>query len=158
MFPRREMSQWIELLDVSGEEAEREAMEEPPTHNSQQLFAELMIKKEEEIEANWREVVVFDDQKQEPNAWLGRTGWASHLSGLDREELIAAAQPPTEEESVLQEMCHNLETAMDAAKEVCKRRVVGIFALFEINCRESGTKSTKPFDARMESDSWLRYK
>ena len=141
-------------MDITGEELEREVLEEPPTQSSQQIFAETLIKKEEEIKKSWRDAMVTEsDEKQEPNTWLGRTGWASHLSGLDRAELLAAAQPAGEEERVLQKICHSLETAIEAAKQVYNRRIVGLAALFEINSRESSHKAKKPFKPQMESNS-----
>ena len=42
---------------------------------------------------------------------------------------------------------------MEAAKQVCNRRIVGLAILFKINNQESSAKAKNPFKARIESDS-----
>lgn len=104
------------------------------------------------------EKIKEDDQKKEANAWLGRVGWAQHLEGLRPKALFEMGNPPTEDEAVLQQLCDSIERVMEAAKRVCHRRHVGLATMFEINRREAGTRASRPFDARMETDSWTRYK
>lgn len=52
----------------------------------------------------------------------------------------------------------SIERVIEAAKRVCHRRHVGLATMFEINRREASKRASRPFDARMESDSWTRYK
>ncbi|OAA77115.1 RecQ helicase TLH3 [Akanthomyces lecanii RCEF 1005] len=104
------------------------------------------------------EKIKEDDQKREANAWLGRVGWAQHLEGLYPKTLFEMGNPATEDEPVLQQLCGSIERVMEAAKRVCHRRHVGLATMFEINRREASKRASRPFDARMESDSWTRYK
>lgn len=111
------------------------------------------------IEAERTKEIDGDDQKAEANAWLARTGWAQHLEGLKRCELLDLMAPVHEEdEEELKELCESMGRVMDAAQGVCRRNTVGLAALFEINRRDNDKKAGKPFEARMESDSWVRYK
>ncbi|TQV94887.1 hypothetical protein IF1G_06898 [Cordyceps javanica] len=99
-----------------------------------------------------------DDQKKEANAWLGRVGWAQHLEGLHPKTLFTMGDPLAADEGTLQQLCDSIERVMEAAKRVCHRRIVGLSTMFEINRREASKRASRPFDARMESDSWARYK
>ncbi|TQV90208.1 DNA helicase [Cordyceps javanica] len=104
------------------------------------------------------EKIQEDDQKREANAWLGRVGWAQHLEGLHPKPLFEMGGPVQEDEGALQQLCESMERVLDAAKFACHRRRVGLATMFEINRREANKRASRPFDARMESDSWKRYK
>ncbi|KAG6148290.1 hypothetical protein E4U37_007506 [Claviceps purpurea] len=72
--------------------------------------------------------------------------------------LRATTEPAGDEETTLRQMCESLDRVMDSAKGLCRASKVGLSALFEINRREIGKKPAQPFTARMEEDSWTRYK
>ena len=50
-----------------------------------------------------RRTIEADQNRFVTNAWLKRTGWAQHLAGLDREQLIALLQLPNKEETIPEE-------------------------------------------------------
>ena len=98
------------------------------------------------------------DPKNEANSWLQRVGWTRHLEGLEVEELQQFMKGPTEDQALLQymsEQCHNL---LDEAYKTCRSYRIGLPAMFEINRREVSAVAKRPFEARMEGDSWARYK
>lgn len=155
LFPTRAASGWFEVRAPNAEaspdpEQQMEMMDwVKQFHDTQeQRF------KEAEKEAAIKEV----DQKLEANAWLGRVGWSTHLHGIDPGMLRAMTEPAGEEEGVLRQMCESLDRTTENARETCRTGTVGLSALFEINRREVRKKPAHPFDARMEDDSWMRYK
>jgi superfamily II DNA helicase RecQ len=98
------------------------------------------------------------DPKNEANSWLQRVGWTRHLEGLEVEELQQINKEPAEEEMLLQymsEQCHHL---LDEAYKTCRSYRIGLPAMFEINRREVSVQAKRPFEPRMEADSWSRYK
>lgn len=98
------------------------------------------------------------DPKNEANSWLQRVGWTRHLEGLEVEELQQFIKAPAEDEMLLQymsEQCHNL---LDEAYKTCRSYRIGLPAMFEINRREVSVQAKRPFEPRMEADSWARYK
>lgn len=62
-------------------------------------------------------------------------------------------------ESVLCLMWDSIEWILNVAWFVSDPAVVGWAVLFEINCKEAGAvKPRKPFESRMEDDTWAWYK
>src|SRR5690606_30954041 len=96
------------------------------------------------------------DDKAEPNPWLDRTGWDAHLKGLDSERLRGLVGPIQDDEPVLQKMWESLERVLDAAQAASQR--AGQAVLFEVNRKEAHVKPRKPFNSRLEDDTWKRYK
>ena len=96
-------------------------------------------------------------QKDEPNLWLRRVGWATHLDGLDGEKPTSAVGPIQEDEQALRRAWQSFQRVAKAAQGTAQPLVVGYAALFEVNRKEASAKATKPFDGRMEEDSWERY-
>ncbi|PNP44426.1 hypothetical protein TGAMA5MH_03816 [Trichoderma gamsii] len=98
------------------------------------------------------------DPKNEANSWLQRVGWTRHLEGLEVEELKELVKDPAEDERLLQcmsEQCHNL---LEEAYKTCRSYRIRLPAMFEINRREVSVQAKRPFEPRMEADSWARYK
>ena len=63
---------------------------------------------------------------------------------------------PSKKESVLQSIYDSIDrTARYAQQTILKE--VNIFVLFKINRKDRGKDVTKPFEARMEDDSFKRY-
>lgn len=112
----------------------------------------------ERFEQRGQELIRAGDQKAEPNSWLGRVGWAEHLKGLDADRLRNSIRPIEDDEPVLQRMWESMERVMDMAQAAVTPWQVGQAVLFEINRKEVHIKPRKPFDSRLEDDTWIRYK
>ena len=154
LFQTRAASGWFEVQEPSTETPKPEQKAEVMAWIKQFHDTQEQRFKDAEKEAVIEEV----NQKLEANAWLGRVGWSTHLNMLDAEQLRATTEPAGDEEGALRQMCESLDRAMESARGVCRGSKVGVSALFEINRREVGKKPAQPFDARMEEDSWVRYK
>lgn len=112
----------------------------------------------ERFETRREDVIQVADDKSECNGWLSHVGWAQHLKGLDPAELRRTRDPIEEDKVVLQGMWEILERVMDKACATAVSTQVGSPALFEIQRKEIRIKPGRPFDNRMEEDSWARYK
>ena len=65
--------------------------------------------------------------------------------------------PIQEDEQALRRVWQSFQRVAKAAQGTAQLLVVGHAALFEVNRKEASAKATKPFDGRMEKDSWERY-
>jgi superfamily II DNA helicase RecQ len=103
------------------------------------------------------DLVRAEDEKYEPNPWLRRVGWAQHLQGLDKDRLQASIRPIEPDEAALQQAWDSFVRVATAARAGAEPNKVGLAALFEIHRRAAGQKASRPFDARVEEDTWERY-
>ena len=117
-FASRAGSRWVEVRASGAEQEEGEERAEEGEDEEQMDPRKLLEQyhdryhqrlKEAEREATIQEV----NEKAEANAWLGRVGWSRHLAKLDVKKLRATMEAPTEEESVLQEICASLTEMRD---------------------------------------------
>ncbi|KAF4417412.1 hypothetical protein CFRS1_v015953 [Colletotrichum fructicola] len=113
---------------------------------------------EKRFEADAREEVSIVDEKLEPNGWLYRVGWTRDLEGLNRTQLQEATQPIEDGEETLRNMWAVFNSVADKARATAAPHKVGHDALFEAERKEIGQKPVRPFDNRMEDDTWQRYK
>lgn len=128
-------------------------------HNVARLIENIIIAQEERfIQGSHTQRVAETDDKTDANAWLRRTGWSAHLDGLDVTELEEMQAPITENEIELQYMRNAQDRVLQTAYSICQGHRIGLAALFEINRREVTQRAKKPFETRMEDDSWQRYK
>ncbi|RKK64105.1 hypothetical protein BFJ69_g16792 [Fusarium oxysporum] len=99
------------------------------------------------------------DEKKEPSAWLERTGWADHLQKFKaKKDLLPLVAPVQEDEPVLQVMCDTFDRVANHAKAAAAPSTVGLAALYQIERKEIHIKPSKPFDNRLEDESWAQYK
>jgi hypothetical protein len=91
------------------------------------------------------------------NAWLEHVGWATHLEGFDPEAMLRLTDPVSEHEHALQLIQDSLMRVMNRARAIATPAQVGSQALFEAQRKEVDKKPRRPFDNRMEDDTWARY-
>jgi hypothetical protein len=96
------------------------------------------------------------EEKFDANPWLRRTKWTNHLEGFTMDTLIPWIQMPSKKEPVLQSICDSIDRTARHAQQTMSKEV-NIFVLFKINRKERGKDVNKPFEARMEDDSFQRY-
>ncbi|KAK4117940.1 hypothetical protein N657DRAFT_555427, partial [Parathielavia appendiculata] len=151
-FRSRVASGWFEVGRGSAEEAasngEGETLEEQ--------LARIHTAQAGRFKARKR-AIKAGDEKAEPNAWLNRVGWAEHLAGLDRDRLRGSVEPIGDDEAGLKRMWESMERVMGRARAAVLKRS-GHAVLFEINRKEVHIKPSKPFEGRMEDDTWARSK
>jgi RecQ family ATP-dependent DNA helicase len=156
-FRSRVASQWFEVGRAS-------ESSEPPSGDQQTAegLVEMVRRRHQEQAALFKtagmEMIRVADDKKEPNPWLTRAGWAEHLRGLSPDRLREAAGPIGDEEAVLWGMWQSLERVLDRARATAVAGKVGLAALFEVQRKEMHVKPRKPFDNRLEDDTWQRYK
>ncbi|KAK4441880.1 hypothetical protein QBC34DRAFT_457824 [Podospora aff. communis PSN243] len=131
-----------------------ETVEESP----EQRFARIHRAQAHRFDTKRRQIIKVRDNKAEPNRWLRRVGWAQHLQGLNRAKLQGSMERVGEDKAVLQRMCASLERVMNEAQATAAAMAGGHAVLFEINRKKADVKPNRPFDSRMEEDSWGRYK
>ncbi|KAK5989588.1 hypothetical protein PT974_01671 [Cladobotryum mycophilum] len=153
-FQTRAASGWFEVGRDDGE-----ANGQPATGEStMERITRIHQEQAERFEASTKEAIRVGNEKMEPNAWLDRVGWAAHLQRLDPIELQEATGPIQEHEAVLQKLWESLERVMDQARATAVSSKVGAPALFEVQRKEIKVKPARPFDNRLEDDTWVRYK
>ena len=128
-----------------------------PSHQSAEDWWNAQIARADiEISARQRRRIDEGDQKLEVSPWLQRMGAARHLSHLNREELIEALKPPSEDDGLLYTIGEGFKRCIVRAQGICIRS--GHLALMEINRKEATTTSrSRPFEARMEAKSFKGY-
>jgi superfamily II DNA or RNA helicase len=101
-----------------------------------------------------------DMEAGEVNLWLDRVGWVYHLRSFKPPTLQKwLAEDVTPEEHCFSRMWDVAEDVMDRAREICAVSIVGRASLQEIERVDTTTEiPSKPFDNRLEPDTWVRYK
>ncbi|KAM7210717.1 hypothetical protein V8F06_013895 [Rhypophila decipiens] len=125
-----------------------------PEETVEQRITQIHKAQANKFEEKKQQIIQAGDEKAEPNPWLRRVGWAEHLQGLDRERLRESMGPIGEDEATLQRMWDSLGRVMDQARAAAVPIRVGHAVLFEVNRKEAHVKARKPFDSRMEDDTW----
>ncbi|KAF4480637.1 hypothetical protein CGGC5_v011645 [Colletotrichum fructicola Nara gc5] len=130
---------------------------EPGTDNTA-WFVALHENQEKRFEADAREEVSIVDEKLEPNGWLYRVGWTRDLEGLNKTQLQEATRPIEDGEETLRFVWAVFNSVADKARATAAPHKVGHDALFEAERKEISQQPVRPFDNRMEDDTWQRYK
>lgn len=153
LFPRGAGSQWFEVN--RGSVATKTDEEDPAVESVWALFKA----KEEEFESNVTPIMIeAGNDKTEANTWLSFVGWARHLQGLDWRQTQETAEPIQEDETTLQGMWETMEAVIKQARVMANPFKVGSAVLFDVKRKDVDVKPRRPFDKRMEDDSWIRYK
>jgi RecQ family ATP-dependent DNA helicase len=118
----------------------------------QELAAALERANEEE-----RRRVTEAEESREPNPWLRRVGWASHLAGLDRQEVRKLVGDAGADEPDLEVMCRGFDWMIQDAQFNAVKEVVGLHALFEANKKEVDKKPSMPFESWMDITTVKKY-
>ncbi|KAF5488296.1 hypothetical protein CGCF413_v013151 [Colletotrichum fructicola] len=155
-FPSRAGSRWFEVGRGLGV-AVRSEPSGPGTDDTA-WFVALHENQEKRFEADAREEVSIVDEKSEPNGWLYRVGWTRDLEGLNKTQLQEATRPIEDGEETLEAIWAVFNSVADKARATAAPHKVGHDALFEAERKEIGQKPVRPFDNRMEDDTWQRYK
>jgi hypothetical protein len=122
-----------------------------------ELAIRAMKQKQHQFEREDKECIKAADAKTDANAWLERVGWADHLQGFDPEAMRQLTDPVGEEEHVLQLIHDSIMRVMLQARITATPSTVGTQALFEVQRKEVDKKPRRPFDNRVEEDTWARY-
>ncbi len=100
------------------------------------------------------------DQKKEPNAWLGRVGWATHLNGIDPQLLHQSIQPPDSRR--IRYTAWGMLASNGSSISLYYSAVPGNVArsvLFEIGKRTRYTRTTlSHITAKLEPETQTQYK
>ncbi|KAF5513901.1 Bloom syndrome protein-like protein [Colletotrichum fructicola] len=121
-------------------------------------FVALHDDQQKRFEADAREEVSIVDEKLEPNGWLYRVGWTRDLEGLNKTQLQEATRPIEDGEETLRFVWAVFNSVADKARATAAPHKVGHDALFEAERKEISQQPVRPFDNRMEDDTWQRYK
>lgn len=154
IFRSRAASGWFEVCGDAATSCQQPA----PAVDMMQHVAQIHRAQVGRFDARSEDTVKVADDKTEPSGWLDRTGWAQHLDGSDKPRLRETMRPIQPEESVLQAMWDSLSRVIDQARWTATSTKVGAPALFEVQRKQVHIKPSRPFDNRMEDDSWARYK
>ncbi|KAI0992838.1 hypothetical protein K3495_g15346, partial [Podosphaera aphanis] len=99
-FEERSWQQYFQVM----KDADTEPRESDAVTSMIQLGEDILDQQLKEVEEyKKRKTIEVDDNRYVANPWLKRTGWAKHLAGLNREELIALMEPPNATESDTEE-------------------------------------------------------
>lgn len=156
-FRSRVASGWFEVGRDSGPSG-GQVGNSRVTEDLAEKIARIHQAQANRFEAGKKGTIQVANDKTEPNGWVRRVGWDDHLSGLDPDRLRNAAGPIQGDEAVLQGMCDSLDRVLDQAWATTVPMTVGMPALFEVERKEVDVKPNRPFDSRLEDDTWARYK
>ncbi|PWI64632.1 hypothetical protein PCL_09489 [Purpureocillium lilacinum] len=153
-FRSRAASVWFEVCGEVGNQGQQPG----PVVDMMQHVQQIHRGQAKKFNTRREEKVKVANDKTEPSAWLDRTGWAQHLEGSDKPRLRETMRPIQADEPVLQTMWDSLSRVIDQARSMATSTKVGAPALFEVQRKQIHIKPSRPFDNRMEDDSWARYK
>ncbi|KAK3935637.1 hypothetical protein QBC46DRAFT_461975 [Diplogelasinospora grovesii] len=157
-FWSRVASGWFEVGRVSEVAAYPAVEASTAVETIEQRVTRVHQAQAARFEAKKKQLVQAGDEKAEPSPWLRRVGWAGHLQGLDQDRLRSSVAAIGEGEPVLQRMWESFRRVMERVRAAAVAGRVGLAVLFEINRKEAHVKPSKPFDSRVEDDTWERYK
>lgn len=124
---------------------------------SQQQYKRLHTHASSAIEAG--------DEKLEPNLWLQRTQWATHLQGRSHKRLIEAmtlragseGEPTSETEQLVMLILESISRVIRASQRTAKASVVGHAVLIEIYGYTHPSEKRVTFKSRMEKQTLILY-
>jgi hypothetical protein len=104
-----------------------------------------------------RKIAAIDESK-EPSPWLRFNGWPAHLGSFDPVELRKLVGPVDVEKEAELNIIHSVfDEMIQEAQGSAVKDVVGKPALVEVNRKERGKKSKKPFNSKMSSNTFRKY-
>ncbi|KAH6949638.1 hypothetical protein DER45DRAFT_472990, partial [Fusarium avenaceum] len=157
-FRRRWASRWFQVRKDDEPEVQM-AINHEPREDAVKRLIRIHQEQVAKFNAAEEDEIKVADEKKEPSAWLERTGWADHLQKFKaKKDLLPLAAPVQEDEPVLQVMCDTFDRLADHAKAAAVPSIVGLAALYQIERKEIHIKPSKPFDNRLEDESWVQYK
>ncbi|RFN54793.1 putative ATP-dependent dna helicase q1 [Fusarium flagelliforme] len=157
-FRRRRASRWFQVRKDDESEVQT-AINHEPREDAVKRLIRIHQEQVDKFNAAEEDEIKVADEKKEPSAWLERTGWADHLQKFKaKKDLLPLATPLQEDEPVLQVMCDTFDRLADHAKAAAVPSIVGLAALYQIERKEIHIKPSKPFDNRLEDESWAQYK
>ncbi|KAF6806228.1 hypothetical protein CMUS01_14418, partial [Colletotrichum musicola] len=154
----RSGKRWFEVGREGAAAGSTQPAGESPAERAASSIQQLRLSQAERVKASHDELIRVTSERLEPNPWLHRVGWAVHLQGLNLSQLRATTGPIQEDEGVLDAMWSTLNTVLDQARGTCSPNTVGHAVLFEVQRKEADVKPVRPFDNRLEDDTWARYK
>lgn len=176
-FPNRQASSWFEVnrrithtstaaftISEKEEAAAPPPPPPPPRRTNQQQVesvAHMVARRSEhkirQLQKARRNIIEVADDRLETNLWLQRTGWAVYLRGLSRSRLMRSLEPIRDDEPALQQMWQSFQRAATQGRAWSTRAKVSVTVLFEANRKDGDTRPNKPFNSRMERQTWERY-
>jgi superfamily II DNA helicase RecQ len=127
-----------------------------PDTNNQRILQNIRDKLTAKSAAE-RRYIIEGNESREPNTFVARTGWASHLDGFPRDNLIALVAPPSVEEVDLVVFSTAFDWLIQTAQHIVVKQIVGEQTLYEINRKIHGTTAPRPFDSWMQDSTARRY-
>jgi superfamily II DNA helicase RecQ len=108
-------------------------------------------------EAERRKIAAINES-MEPSPWLRFNGWPEHLGPFDPVELQALVRPVKKDDEAELYIIHEVFTNMiQESQTTAVKSVVGKPALVEVNRKERGKKSKKPFNSKMSRNTFQKY-
>ncbi|KAF5487470.1 hypothetical protein CGCS363_v013910 [Colletotrichum siamense] len=158
-FLTRAASGWFEVAQGQiADESLQGAPSRSPAQQAVDRVRDLRKVQAERVKTSHDELIRVANERLEPSPWLARVGWAVHLKGLSASALFNTTAPINEDEVVLQAMWATVDRVLDQARATSAPNTVGLAVLFEAQRTEAHVKPRRPFDNRMEDDTWARYK
>ncbi|KAH0425029.1 hypothetical protein CcaCcLH18_11248 [Colletotrichum camelliae] len=109
----------------------------------------------ERVKMSYDELICVTNKRLEPSLWLARVGWAVHLKGLSARALFNTTSPINKDEVVLQAMWATVERMLDRAQATSAPNTIRLAVLFEAQRTEAHVKLRRPFNNRMEDNTWV---
>lgn len=163
LFASRTASKLFEV--ERGHDAPRPAPQLPEANRLLEHVLSYSQQQYKKIHSWSSTVVEAADEKHEPNRWLQRVQWATHLRGLDYQKLsqTMALTPldtegsASETEQLVMLAIKSVRRVIRAAQETARTSVVGHAVLIEINGQTNPSENRVVFRSGMEKQTLVRY-
>ncbi|KDN59860.1 hypothetical protein CSUB01_11029 [Colletotrichum sublineola] len=155
-FPSRAGRRWFRVSQT--EEADRGTQPGLTGTSAHDIIARIRQEEAKRVSCWTDDVIHGADDKRDAHSWLSCVKWPEHLEGLAMAKLRETTEPIAEEEGVLQAMWTVMERVLNQARKISSPNIVGNAALFEVQRNEVHIKPRRPFDNRLEDQTWERYK
>ncbi|KDN64751.1 hypothetical protein CSUB01_11124 [Colletotrichum sublineola] len=155
-FPSRAGRRWFRVSKIG--EADRGTQPGPTETTAHDIIARIRQEEAKRVSSWTDDAIRGTDDQQDAHSWLSCVKWPEHLEGLSMAKLRLTTEPITEEEGVLPAMWTVMERVLNQARKKSSPHTVGNAALFEVQRNEVHIKPRRPFDNRLEDQTWERYK
>lgn len=161
LFQTRLASNWFEVTVRDTASVTPQHMLDKPDSIVQWAKTQL-----EEFQQPIARTIQSNSQRLEPNQWLNRTRWASHLQGLDLTLLYSLTELSVDQGNshcidetpiILGQVWEVFTQLVRNARQICTLQECGFAVLVEVNRTSYERKARRPFDIYLQESTWDKY-
>ncbi|KZZ99751.1 tlh3 [Beauveria brongniartii RCEF 3172] len=149
-FSSRAGSRWFEV----GRTLAQEGAAESSTH----VALRLARQRAEALAKPALGLIDTYNEREGPNSWLRRTGWAEHFAGHTQQWLLTLQRPLEAQEHLAIAVAEQTREIIVKAEEITARANINIATLFEIHRTSVGEKPRMPLSTQLDTPTYTKYR